>query len=52
MLYTPLSGQPGYVPGFSVTYNIISDTPEPSTLMLFGTGIVGLFGTLRRKLNV
>ena len=26
------------------------NTPEPSTLVLFGTGVVALAGTLRRKL--
>jgi len=52
VLYTPLSGQPGYVPGFSVTYDIISDTPEPGTLIMFGSGIIGLAGVLRRKINL
>ena len=28
----------------------ISTVPEPSTLMLFGSGLIGLAGTLRRKL--
>jgi hypothetical protein len=26
-------------------------TPEPSSIMLFGSGILGLAGVLRRKLN-
>ena len=26
--------------------------PEPSSLVLFGTGIVGIAGLLRRKLNI
>ena len=26
-------------------------TPEPSSILLFGSGILGLVGVLRRKLN-
>jgi hypothetical protein len=31
--YTPTSGQPGYEAGQVVTYNFISDVPEPSTVV-------------------
>jgi hypothetical protein len=36
-LYTPTANQPGFVPGFGVTYNIISDqtqVPEPASASL------------------
>jgi hypothetical protein len=35
-VYTPTANQPGFVPGFSVTYDIISDAPapEPTTALL------------------
>ncbi len=49
--YTPLAGQPGYVAGFDVTYNMVSDVPEPSSLMLLGSGLAGFAGVIRRKLN-
>jgi hypothetical protein len=34
---------------FSVTY---ADTPEPNSLFLLGTGVLGLAGVVRRKLRV
>lgn len=38
---------------WSVTYNSGSgSTPEPGSLILFGTGVVGLAGVLRRKLGL
>jgi hypothetical protein len=35
-VYTPTANQPGFVLGFSVTYDIISDAPvpEPTTALL------------------
>lgn len=52
-IYTPLVGQPGYVPGFQVTYNLISDghnpIPEPSTMLLLGTGVIAVVGRFRKS---
>ena len=48
--YTPTSGQPGFVSGFTVSYGITSDvaTPEPSSIFLTLSGIA-LFAGLRIK---
>jgi hypothetical protein len=53
-VYTPLAGQPGFVAGASgpVTYVLLSDTPEPSSLLLLGSGLFGVAGVIRRKLSV
>jgi len=34
------------------TYAITASTPEPGTLMLLGTGALGLVGVIRRKFNL
>jgi hypothetical protein len=48
-VYTPLPGQPGFINGFIVTYDLSSDVPEPGALsLLFGVGLSGLCLTFRR----
>ena len=52
-IYTPLAGQPGFVAGFTVTYDLISDgvtpAPEPTSMTLLGIGLAGLLVARRKK---
>lgn len=43
---------PAYIALDNVSVSGSSTTPEPGSLMLFGTGILGLAGVIRRKLSL
>jgi len=50
--YTALPGQPGFGEVQSATYTFTSpySTPEPASLLLLGSGVLGLAGLVRRKM--
>jgi hypothetical protein len=45
-------GSPPLVEGISFNFAQTVGTPEPGTLIMFGSGALGLVGLLRRKFNV
>jgi len=49
--YTNISDFGGYQ-FTNLTYAVFSSTPEPSTLLMFGSGIMALAGGLRRKMKL
>jgi hypothetical protein len=51
VLYTPVGGSPGHGPQEFIGYSQTAlTTPEPGSLMLLSTGLIGIAGLLRRKL--
>ena len=50
VLYTPVGGSPGHGPQEFIGYRTLS-TPEPGSLMLLSTGLIGIAGVMRRKLR-
>ncbi len=51
-LWKDIGTQPGgLLSGFGQSYTVDTPVPEPGTLALFGTGLLGIAGLLRRKLT-
>ena len=50
-VFTAVGARPGYGPQEFIGYSPSAAVPEPGTLTLLGTGIIGLTGMARRKLS-